>query len=244
MNHDSRPVFGPTEVKDIEGLDTEVVVRVALAFTREQLLAAIGLAFTDLPNVDPSTLSPDLIRSEVEGHLAADAQVEIDTTVHQGWGETFALAHPERYAQFATALEVAYPSSAVRVPSLPGPRYFDGQVMVTTIDRGAVVLEEPAWCIGHAWQQDVGRNDITHRSTQTKVAVDTDRHGPVNLLSACISWAPFADLVPMVSIALDPDSVDGDYQPEETRWLAAGLRTAAGRLETLADEAIRLRGAL
>lgn len=236
------PVFGPTQVHDVEGITADVVVRTAVALSRDQLVAACGLAFTDLPEIDPSTAPVDVIRAEIEGHMASQAILDVDDVTESGWIESFPREHPERWAQLLTAVERAYPRPPAPMPR-PGPRYFDGQVMVATVDRGPVVVDEPAWCIGHDWQKDIGRNDITHRSTRTKVDVTTES-GSANLLSACISWAPFTELIPVVSVELDQDSADGDYQAEEIRLLAEGLRTAARRLERLAAEAISMRRAL
>ena len=123
--------------------------------------------------------------------------------------------------------------------SAPGPRYFNGQVLLVTLDRGAVVVDEPAWCIGHSWQPNPHRDDITHYATRSKVDVTTERAGRTDLLAARISWAPFTELVPLVSVEL---GIEGDYQAEEVGPLAAGLRAAAERLERLASDAIRLRG--
>lgn len=110
-----------------------------------------------------------------------------------------------------------------------------------TIDHGPVEVECPPWCIGHGWQvgASIGRNDITHRSVRVKAGTVTETHDWVPMLAACISWAPFRELVPVISLVLD---TEGDYAAEDGRHLAEGLRVAATRIEALATEAIRLRG--
>ncbi|MFF7973851.1 DUF6907 domain-containing protein [Streptomyces sp. NPDC007905] len=110
-----------------------------------------------------------------------------------------------------------------------------------TIDHGPVEVECPPWCIGHGWQvgAGIGRNDITHRSVRVKAGTVTDADRWLPMLAACISWAPFRELVPVISLVLD---AEGDYQAEDGRHIAEGLRVAACRIEALATEAIRLRG--
>ncbi|MFE2466258.1 DUF6907 domain-containing protein [Streptomyces mirabilis] len=113
-------------------------------------------------------------------------------------------------------------------------------VTIDTIDHGLVVVDEPAWCIGHGWQinRGIGRNDITHNSVRAKSRMTTDTHGLEPLLTTNVTWAPFAELVPLVTVELD---VIGDYSAEDVLTVARGLRVAASRLERVAAEAIRLR---
>ncbi|MEU8688811.1 hypothetical protein [Streptomyces sp. NPDC048665] len=112
-------------------------------------------------------------------------------------------------------------------------------IVLATIDAGPVEVDEPAWCVGHAWQRDIGRNDITHRSVRVTAAADTYSHGYQPLLRVCMAWAPFVELVPRVVVELD---LQGEYEAEEVSHLAGVLRTAAARMEAVAAEAIRLRG--
>lgn len=115
------------------------------------------------------------------------------------------------------------------------------RIVLDTIDHGRVEVEEPAWCIGHHWQRDIGRNDITHRSVRVKAGTATDADEWVPMLTAYISWAPFCELVPVISLVVD---VEGDFAAEDGRHIAEGLRLAATRVEALATEALRLRGEL
>lgn len=113
------------------------------------------------------------------------------------------------------------------------------RVSVDTIDHGLVEVDEPAWCIGHAWQRDIGRDDITHRSVRVKTGTVTESRGWLPMLTAWVSWAPFRELVPVISLVLD---AEGDLAAEDGRHVAEGLRVAASRIERLAADAIRLRG--
>jgi hypothetical protein len=122
-------------------------------------------------------------------------------------------------------------------PELPLSR----PVTLDTIDHGPVTVDCPAWCIGHHWQQDIGRDDITHRSVRVKTGTVTESRGWLPMLTAWVSWAPFREIVPVISLALD---AEGDLAAEDGRHVAEGLRLAASRIEQLATEAISLRGAV
>ncbi|MER6402983.1 hypothetical protein ABT269_05505 [Streptomyces viridosporus] len=113
-------------------------------------------------------------------------------------------------------------------------------VTLDTLDSGPVTFDCPAWCIGHAWQEGaiVGRNDITHRSVRVKAGTVTETRDWLPMLTAWVSWAPFAELVPVISLVLD---AEGDYQAEDGARIAEGLRLAASRIERIATEALRLR---
>lgn len=123
--------------------------------------------------------------------------------------------------------------------TLGGALFPPSAVTITTIDHGPVTVAEPSWCIGHHWQRDIGRSDICHRSVRVKSGVDLDARGRLPLLTAHVSWAPFRELVPVVTLLLD---VEGDFAAEDSLRVAEGLRLAAARLEQVAAEAIRLRG--
>lgn len=112
-------------------------------------------------------------------------------------------------------------------------------IVLATIDAGPVEVDEPSWCVGHAWQRDIGRNDITHRSVPVTATADTYSYGAQSVLKAWMSLAPFVELVPRVVVELD---LQGEYEAEEVAHLAGVLRTAAARIEAVAAEAIRLRG--
>ncbi|MER8008117.1 hypothetical protein [Streptomyces sp. NPDC094149] len=114
-------------------------------------------------------------------------------------------------------------------------------VTLDTIDHGPVTFDCPAWCIGHGWQvgAGIGRNDITHNSVRVKTVVNTEQHGLLPLLAGRVSWAPFAELFPLVDVEM---YLQNSLPAEDITKVAQGLRSAAIRLERLAAEAIRLRG--
>ncbi|MFF7854127.1 DUF6907 domain-containing protein [Streptomyces sp. NPDC007904] len=121
-------------------------------------------------------------------------------------------------------------------------RFLDSRtVTVDTVDHGQVQLDEPVWCIGHGTEMgvEVHRDDITHNSVRVKAGAVTESKGWVPMLTAYISWAPFRELVPVISLVLD---AEGDFPAEDGRNVAEGLRVAASRIEQIATEAIRLRG--
>lgn len=100
----SLPTYGPSQVFDDEGITPHVIVRVAVALSREQLITAFALGSEDLlPDVDPASLSADEVRREVEGYFANGGIVEIDTTIAEGRPRTESLA---------AAVERAYPEVA------------------------------------------------------------------------------------------------------------------------------------
>jgi hypothetical protein len=112
--------------------------------------------------------------------------------------------------------------------------------LLDTIDHGPVEVTCPAWCIGHGWQVDagIGRNDIDHRSVRVKAGTFTEADEWLPVLTAHISWAPFREQVPVISLVVD---VEGDFDAEDGPNVAEALRVAASRVEALATEAIRLR---
>ncbi|MEV6835522.1 hypothetical protein AB0N17_13560 [Streptomyces sp. NPDC051133] len=109
-----------------------------------------------------------------------------------------------------------------------------------TVDYGPVEVECPAWCVGHGSERDgeTYRGDITHNSVRVKAGTALDDDEWVPVMTACISWAPFRELVPVISLVLE---AEGDFAAEDGRHIAEGLRLAATRVEALAVEAIRLR---
>lgn len=244
MSSDHLPVYGPTKVFDDEGVTPDAVVRVAYALSRKQLLAALTIGFTEMiPTLDAHNLTVEDVRREVEGWFATQGFIEIDRYVAQGQLTAYpAEAQPVMDA-LAAALERAYPVRRPE-PVRQAPRYGDGTVTLDTFDEGVVTVPEPGWCIGHAWQPNPHRADITHNSTRVKAAATTDELGRVQLLHAYISHAPYAvvqpEPFPVVSVRLDCAE---SFTAEEIPQLVEGLRSACRVLENVAAEAIRLREA-
>lgn len=244
MNHENLPVYGPTEVFHEEGVTPAAVVRVAFALSREQMLTALTVGFTELiPDVDADSLTVEDTRKEVEGWLHAAAVIELDRYVEQGQLTAYPVEAQPVMDALAEALDRAYRPRRPE-PVRQAPRYGDGTVTIETVDAGDVTVPEPAWCIGHSWQPNPHRVDITHNSTRVKAAATTDGAGRVHLLHAYISHAPLLETVPephpIVSVQLECTE---DFAAEDIPQLAEGLRSAARVLENVAAEAIRLRGA-
>lgn len=237
------PVYGPTEVFDDEGVTPDVIIRVAYALSREQLYAALSIGYTELiPTLDAHNLTTEDVRREVEGWFAGQGIVEIDRYVAQGQLTAYPVEAQPVMDALAAALDRAYPPRRPE-PVRRAPRYGDGTVTIDTVDRGDVTVPEPAWCIGHAWQPNPHRSDITHNSPRVKAAATTDGAGRVHLLKAYISHAPYLELQPEPHpiVSVDLGCTD-DFAAEDIPQLAEGLRSAAQVLENVAAEAIRLRG--
>jgi hypothetical protein len=238
------PVYGPTEVfHDEDDIAPDVVVRVAYALSRVQLMTALSIGFTEIaPDRDAENLTVEEVRREVEGWLHGAAVIELDRYVRQGQLTAYPVEAQPVMDALAAALDRAYPPRRPE-PVRRAPRYGDGTVTLDTVDRGDVTVPEPAWCIGHSWQPNPHRADITHNSTRVKAAATTDDAGRVHLLKAYISHAPYLELQPephpIVSVALE---CTDDFAAEDIPQLAEGLRSAARVLENVAAEAIRLRG--
>lgn len=105
------PVYGPTEVFREEDKTPDVIVRVAFALSREQLMTALTIGFTELiPDVDAQSLTVEDTRKEVEGWLHAQAVYELDRYMAQGQLTAYpAEAQPVMDA-LAAALGRAYPT--------------------------------------------------------------------------------------------------------------------------------------
>lgn len=103
------PAYGPSEVFEDEGITAHVVVRVAIAMSREQLITALTIGVTNLGTVDPAQLSAEEVRREVEAYFAACGIVEIDTLIAEGWPTSFPEAARQRMQDIEAAVERAYP---------------------------------------------------------------------------------------------------------------------------------------
>jgi hypothetical protein len=149
VTRENLPVYGPTEVFREEDTEPDAVVRVAFALSREQLLTALSIGFTEMiPDVDPETITVEETRKEVEGWLHAAAVIELDRYVRQGQLTAYPPEAQPVMDALAAALDRAYPPRTPQ-PVRRAPRYGDGTVTLHTFDQGDVTVPEPAWCIGH-----------------------------------------------------------------------------------------------
>lgn len=243
MRYENLPVYGPTEVLGDEDTEAVVVVRVAYALSREQLLTALSIGYTEMvPDRDPDSLTVDETRSEVEGWLAAQSIIELDRYVTQGQLTAYPAEQQAVLDQLAEAVTRAYSPRPVP-PVMQSPRYRDGTVTLQTSDHGEVVVNEPAWCVGHG-DEYVGRlADLTHNGRHVTATVATEKYGQLEFLDAFISHAPYGELQPephpVVSLHLD---LDVDVTPDDGMRVARGLRVAAARVDRVVAEAERLRG--
>jgi len=114
-------------------------------------------------------------------------------------------------------------------------------IIIDTVDHGPVELVEPGWCVGHGTELGnlVFRSEITHNSVRVKAGATTEMYGWLPMMHARISWAPFVEQVPVVSVVLD---VEGDFPAEDVPHVMQGLADVIRRLDMVATEAIRLRG--
>ncbi|KDN78257.1 hypothetical protein DF19_39705 [Streptomyces olindensis] len=231
------PVYGPTEVFREEDVTPDAVVRVAFALSREQLLTALTIGFTELvPDVDAETITVEQTRTEVEGWLHAAAVIELDRYVTQGQLTAYPVEAQPVMDALAAALDRAYPT--VREPDprpAQAPRYGDGTVTLQTLDAGEITIDEPVWCTGHDGEQIVQRVDVTHVGSAT-----AGEFAGVEFLPARISWGPFAELRPEPYPLADVDEFPG-MEPDELRQLAAEVGLHAGRLYSKANELDRIR---
>lgn len=245
MSIENLPVYGPTEVFKEEDVTPDVVVRVAFALSREQLMTALSVGFTELvPDVDPTALTVEKTRSEVEGWLHAEAVYELDRYVRQGQLTAYPPEAQPVMDALAAALDRAYPqvtgsTIVADPPPVQQPRYGDGTVTLQTLDHGEITITEPAWCTGHDGEEIVQRVDVTHVGRTIAAELETD-DGSIEFLPARISWGPFAEARPEPYPRVDVDDFPG-MDTGLLREFAAETALHAGRLYRLSNELDRLR---
>ncbi|MEU5347782.1 hypothetical protein AB0H18_44495 [Streptomyces sp. NPDC020766] len=233
---DQLPTYGPTEVFREEDVTPAAVVRVAFALSREQLMTALSIGFTELvPDVDAETITVEQTRKEVEGWLHAAAVIELDRYVRQGQLTAYPVEARPVMDALAAALDRAYPPRRPEPRPVQRPYYEGGTVTVETVDHGEIVVDEPAWCTGHDDEPIGYRADVTHKGTW----ISAEFEG-VEFLPACISWAPFSELHPEPFPVLDVGEFPA-MEPDELRQLAAVVGLYSGELYTKANELDRIR---
>ena len=228
------PAYGPTTTIPASDETPLAAVRLALAVTREQLRAALATGHAE--NVGTPALadmSAADIRSEVEGHLAAGAILEL----HHTTDTIGPRIDAEHRADLDAAIDRAY--TPPPAPAVQDPHYRDGTVTLQTTDHGEVTIPEPGWCTGHDGDL-VGRlSDLSHDGTPTQVFL----HGDTPIMQAHISHAPYLQASPephpVLSVHLD---YNGDLSPAEARALSRALRAASARLDRALAEVAHLRG--
>jgi len=128
-------------------------------------------------------------------------------------------------------------------PRRQDPRYRDGVVVLQTIDRGEVVVPEPAWCRGHDDDLVGHLADVTHNGPVIRADAVTARYGALQVLESRITQAPHGEIrpepLPLLFVHL---AVDATVAVEDGRHLTQALRAAAVRIDRALDEVARMRG--
>lgn len=117
------------------------------------------------------------------------------------------------------------------------PRMVD----VTVWETRTVPIPEPDWCVDpHDGAQSF--TDLTHNGPKTAATIETGT-GTARFLEAYISHAPYLAIRPephpIVGVVLD---LHADFEADAIPGLADKLREAAGLLDQIGAEALRIRG--
>jgi hypothetical protein len=246
MMRNDLPRFGPTEVVDDPGVTPEVIVRTDIALSREQLVAALSVAYASLaPDVDPDSLTVVQTRTEIEAMLTESGIVDIDNLIaldRDGIpAEEQAVADALR-----RAVDRAYPTDTPEPtpPRRQDPRYRDGTVILDTVDHGEVTVREPAWCTGHDDDTVDYLAGITHNGRTCATTAITAEFGEVTVARAQISHGPHLveqpEPYPTLHIALD---LHQSFNPEDGRAVTRALRVAACRIDRTLDDLEAMRRA-
>ncbi|WP_367324793.1 hypothetical protein [Streptomyces sp. HUAS ZL42] len=232
------PVYGPTVPLGDEEHEPDVIVRVDFLMSREQLTMALGIAWAEIAEEGrgPEALSVREVRHEVEAFLSVQAFHELDVQMERDRLRTWPPEQQAVMQLLADAVGRAYPQRREPEPRpVQAPVYGDGTVQLLTLDHGEILVDEPAWCVGHDGEQVVQRADIVHKGRP--IAAE---HEGVEFLKARISWGPFGELQPEPYPVADVEefhAMDG----AQLRELAAETALHAGRLYTLANQLDRLQ---
>lgn len=245
MSIQDLPLYGPTDPFGDEEHEPDVIVRVDLLMSREQIATALGIAWAEIAaDRQPESLSVVEVRHEVEAYLSVQVFHALAVQMERDAARTFPPEQQRVLQVLAEAADRAYPPRREPEPTaVQSPRYRDGTVTLQTLDHGEVTIDEPVWCTGHDGE-DVGYlADVTHNGAHTTAPIVTARYGPSNIMTAYISHAPHAvqqpEPHPVLSVEL---SEHGDLDVPDGRTLARGLRIAAARIERALDDLARLRG--
>jgi hypothetical protein len=233
------PTFGPFEVQGgVDELEPAVaVVRVAFALTRTQLVTALGVSFAGLgADRTPESLTDDEVRREVEGHLAAEAIIELDHQMERDEQRGFTPEQQRAIDVLAAAVDRAFAPSAEPLP-VQEPRYGDGTVTLQTLDRGELTIPEPTWCTGHDGEPVGTMAEISHDGPHITATVESEDLGPVPLLRANITHAPFLEIRPEPHPVAYVEGIEAaSFDARRLRMAAAQLDVFAGRLRDTAAE--------
>ena len=233
------PVYGPTDPFGDEEHTPDVIVRVDFLMSREQLTTALGIAWAEIAgDRNPESLTVPEARHEVEGWLSVQAFHALDVQMEQDRLRTWPAEQQRVMQLLAGIVERAYPDQPVpsppdtaefaaefphvaahlarergEAPAVQDPRYGEGVVILATLDRGEVTVDEPAWCRGHQGQLVGPLAEVTHEGPDLVADVDG-----LPLLRANLTHAPFLTDTP------EPYPVVYVEGMEAASFDAAGLR--------------------
>ncbi|MFJ5728780.1 DUF6907 domain-containing protein [Streptomyces paradoxus] len=245
MSTEHLPKFGPYEIQGgVDELEPAVaVVQVAFALTRTQLVTALGVSFAGLGDRTPESLTDDEVRREVEGHLAAEAFIELDHQMERDEQRGFTPEQQRNMDVLAAAIDHAYTRPEPPQPQIQQPRYGDGAVTLQTLDQGDVTVPEPTWCLGHDDEPVEHRADITHNGRPITADAVTAGHGQIEVAHGYITHAPHGVLQPEPHPVLYIDlDLHASFGPEDGRNITRALRVAATRFDRALTDLARLRG--
>lgn len=116
-------------------------------------------------------------------------------------------------------------------------------VTVHTVDRGAVTLPEPFWCLG-VHMAEGHREDIEHQGQPVRLIVGTPCHGPEQVLEATLFQRPFSTHGPTGPlVAVDFTADLHEYDSAHLAGLADSLVAfAVGPLHRLVEQLQLLEG--
>lgn len=233
------PVYGPTEPLCDEEHTPEVIVRVDFLMSREQLVTALGIAWAEIAaDRDPESLTAREVRHEVEAYLSVQAFHELGKQMERDQARVFPPEQQAVMQLLAAAIERAYPPR--RAPEqmpVQTPRYGDGTVTLSTLDRGEVTVGEPDWCAGHDGEPVGTWAEISHDGPQITSVVESEDLGPVPLLRANLTHAPHLELQPEPHPVAYVEGLEAaSFDADGLRALVAGGRAYLDRIEAMASE--------
>ncbi|MFE9602021.1 DUF6907 domain-containing protein [Streptomyces hokutonensis] len=233
------PLFGPTDLFDDEGITPDVIVRVDYALSRQQLHAALVVAFTEIAEGrSPEDLSVVEIRTEVEGYFAGHGIVAVDNQIADDEHHVFTAEQQRIMQGLAEAIERAYPPRRDRAAdAVQSPRYAEGTVTLQTLDRGEVTLPEPSWCTGHEGELVGPLSEVSHDGPEISAFVAAGRLGEVLLMRANLTHAPYLEIEPEPHPLVYVEAQEAaSFDADGLRALVATGRAYLNRLEALAGQ--------
>lgn len=238
------PVYGPSSVQNAHDDQPEPFVRVRVDYrmSRIELFAVLAAGYaTTNTGVNPDDMTVAQIRYDVEAQLALMSWREMEDLVETSAGQIERGEHPEQMAALKRAIDRAYPvatqgeETPADLPESPRPRH--GTVTLATLDRGEVTIPEPDWCAGHDGEPVGTLAEISHDGPHITAVVESEEPGPVPLLRANLTHAPYLELQPEpYPVAYVEGLEAASFDAAGLRALVAEGRAYLDRLEAMAAE--------